>query len=185
MIIKIMKLNVKTMVNIAVLISLSVLLKRFLTIHLPVGILNFGGFPIIFAGFFLGPYAGAITGILSDITGYIAFPRGPYIPIFTITSMLTGALPPLIILLLKRKENATFLSILIAVLIPQVLTKLFIIPLTMQFCFGIPFFVSLIKTSITAAIHIPIYSFFVYSILQKINESYIKIKKDGDKNAYL
>ena len=173
-----MKLNVKTMVNMAVLISLSILLKRFLTIHLPVGILNFGGFPIIFAGLFLGPYAGAITGILGDITGYIVFPRGPYIPIFTITSMLTGALPPLIILLLKRKENATLLSILIAILVPQVLTKLMIIPLTMQFCFGIPFFVSFIKASITEAIHVPMYALFTYSILNKINDSYVKLKKN-------
>ena len=80
-----MKLNAKLIVNMAMLIALSIILKRFMTIPLPIGILNFGGFPIIFAGFFLGPYAGAITGILSDITGYIAFPRGPYIPIFTIS----------------------------------------------------------------------------------------------------
>ena len=178
---ELMKLNVRTMVNVAMLTALSVILKRFLTIPLPVGILNFGGFPIIFAGLFLGPYAGAVTGALSDITGAIMFPHGPYIPIFTITSMLTGALPPLIILLLKRKENATFLSILIAILIPQVLTKLIIIPLTMQFCFGIPFFVSLIKASITETIHIPMYSLFAYSILNKINESYVKLCSAKDR----
>ena len=140
-----MKLNAKMMVNMAMLISLSIILKRFMTIPLPVGILNFGGFPIIFSGLFLGPYAGAITGILSDITGYLVFPRGPYIPIFTITSMLTGLLPPLIIILLRKKDNASFLSIFIAILITQSLTKLFIIPLTMQFCFGIPFFIFFTK----------------------------------------
>lgn len=172
-----MKLNAKMMVNMAMLISLSIILKRFMTIPLPVGILNFGGFPIIFSGLFLGPYAGAITGILSDITGYLVFPRGPYIPIFTITSMLTGLLPPLIIILLRKKDNASFLSIFIAILITQSLTKLFIIPLTMQFCFGIPFFISFTKCLIAEAIHVPIYSFFSYSILKKILGSYLKIEK--------
>ena len=172
-----MKLNAKLIVNMAMLIALSIILKRFMTIPLPVGILNFGGFPIIFSGLFLGPYAGAITGILSDITGYMIFPRGPYIPIFTITSMLIGLLPPLIITLIKKRHNVSFLSILIAIMIPQSLTKLFIIPLTMQFCFGIPFFISFTKCLITELIHIPIYSFFSYSILKKIPDSYLKIEK--------
>ena len=164
-----MKLNAKLIVNMAMLIALSIILKRFMTIPLPIGILNFGGFPIIFSG--------AITGILSDITGYMIFPRGPYIPIFTITSMLIGLLPPLIITLIKKRHNVSFLSILIAIMIPQSLTKLFIIPLTMQFFFGIPFFISFTKCLITELIHIPIYSFFSYSILKKIPDSYLKIEK--------
>ncbi len=168
-----MKFPTRVLVYMAVLVACSVILRRILTVPLPIGILNFGGFPVVFAGLLLGPYAGAMVGAVSDILGCFLFPRGPYLPYFTITSMLTGCLAPLVIKYLGMQKNTPFWAILLSVAVAQGVTKMLLIPVIMQHSFGIPFVYTFIKGSVMELIHIPLYAVLSRSILLTQKESYI------------
>ena len=164
-----MKLSSRIISYCAILIAISILLRKFLTIPLPIGILNFGGFPIILAGLMLGPVAGGITGALSDIIGATLAPHGPYIPFFTITSALTGIIPPLAMRIFSKNASNSFGIILISISIAQIITKIFMIPFIMEFCFGIPYQIYIFKSLAVEVVHIPIYAFFAHAILKSLN----------------
>ena len=172
-----MRIQTKTLVYIAILIACSVLLRRVITVPLPIGVLNFGGFPVILAGLLLGPLAGALTGGLSDILSCILFPKGPYLPYFTITSMLTGCLAPLFLNAFRFRKPVPFWALMISVAIAQGITKMLLIPLIMQFSFGIPFLLSFAKDTFKELIHIPIYAVILRAILVTQKESYITVEK--------
>lgn len=154
-------MNVRRIAYIALLSGLSIVLSRILSIRIPIsGIegvrIGFGPLPLIVAGIFLGPIDGAICGVISDIMGYFINPMGPYVPIFTIISMLRGLLPGL--LCFKRK-NLPFIDYLLIIAISQILTSVIMVPLSLKMTFGIPLKSTLIPAIISQAILIPIYSF--------------------------
>lgn len=169
-----MKIPSRTIAACAFLIALSVLLRRILTVPLPVGVLNFGGFPVILAGLLMGPWAGCLTGALSDVIGAVLFPRGPYVPFFTLTSMLTGAIPPVVVTLAGRKDGAGLPVIIFAVAVAQIVTKVVLFPVIMRLCFGYPLELSLAKALIAESIHVPVYSVLALSILKIRRDSYIR-----------
>ena len=71
------KLNTKTIVVSGFLIALNIVLSRILIIP---GIINFGGFPIIFGGVVFGPMVGGIVGAVGDILSHFLRPTGPFMP---------------------------------------------------------------------------------------------------------
>lgn len=84
----------------AVMASISVIMSRFLALHIPMAgmeTLRFGmgGLPLILTGLALGPVHGAAAGAVADLIGMAVFPHGPYFPHFTLTAGLTGLIPGL------------------------------------------------------------------------------------------
>lgn len=59
------------------------------------------------AGFMFGPFFGGASAGLADIMGYTLKPAGPYIPLFTITTIINGAIPAVIWNALKYKDSKT------------------------------------------------------------------------------
>lgn len=89
------------MVSCAFLTALSVVLGRFASIPvtlLGVFALNFGfGLaPVILSGLLFGPSWGFLTGFLADLIGALAFPKGAYVPLFSLTYALAGFTPALL-----------------------------------------------------------------------------------------
>lgn len=81
--------NLITLCRVAVLISLEIILTRFLSINTPTLRIGFGFIPIAMCGILYGPiWAGAAAGI-ADILGTFLSPYGIYPPI-TLTAILTG-----------------------------------------------------------------------------------------------
>jgi len=59
--------------------------------------MSFGNVPLIISGIMLGPLAGLMTGVVSDMLGFLINSHGgAYHPGFTISAGLTGFLPGLI-----------------------------------------------------------------------------------------
>lgn len=113
-------LKVKTIVSIALLVALSIILTRFFSISMPTLRIGFGEIPIMLAGMFFGPIAGAITGSLADFIGFMINPLGPsYFPGFTISAALRGALFGWIFLYVRNKNSKLNFNIvnIIAVII--------------------------------------------------------------------
>lgn len=178
-----MKLNLtRRMVLMALLVALGIVLTRFLSLRFAIGSIEgvrigFGGFPSIFGGIILGPIAGGIIGAITDVLGFLINPMGPYMPHFTITAALTGAIPGFIyIYLLKRKS--TWLNLLLAISIGQIITSILLTPYFLQELFGISMKVTIIPRLIGQVIHIPLYAWLTKVINERgIQKLYMTHKK--------
>ena len=86
------------MITSALLTAVSVVLGRFASI--PVNLMGifalnfgFGLAPVILSGLLFGPTWGFLTGFLADLIGALAFPKGAYVPLFSLTYALAGFTP--------------------------------------------------------------------------------------------
>lgn len=115
------KLTVKTVVSISLMVALSIILTRFFSISTPTLRIGFGDIPVMLSGMFLGPVAGAITGLLADLIGFAINPLGPiYFPGFTISAALRGALFGWIFMYVrnrKSKLNFNIVNIIVVIVL--------------------------------------------------------------------
>jgi len=106
----------------ALLVSISIVLTRFLGIVIPLGgypslSLDLGSVPILLSGIVLGPIFGGIVGLSSDLVGFGINQRAGIFHFgFTINSILTGVIPGLVFVFLKNKNLRLFKIVTIAVL---------------------------------------------------------------------
>ena len=84
-------LNLKTLVNLALLTALYVVLERFLSINMWNMRIGFAFIALALSGMLYGPVAAGLVGAAGDILGMLLFPTGPYFPGFTLNAFLTGA----------------------------------------------------------------------------------------------
>lgn len=178
-----MKISTKKIAYLSFLTALTIILTRVLSIRIPVagveGVrIGFGALPIIFAGIAFGPAAGGIVGALGDLLGYFINPIGAYMPHFTFTSFLTGFIPGLMVFYIIKKCR-TLTVILISISVGQLITSIIIVPYFINSLFGVPFAVIMPPRLISQFINIPIYAYFIKSLLSydavKIDE--IKVGK--------
>ncbi len=97
----------RLVVNCGLMIAISVVLKLVFEMYIPLGgfpslRLNLTALPLMLSGILLGPVAGFIVGFISDLLCFIIKPGGPFFIGFTFASALTGFIPGLIWLLLKK-----------------------------------------------------------------------------------
>ena len=86
----------RRMCAMAVLIAIQVILARFVGWQISEGLrISFETIPVIIAGVWLGPVAGLVVGLLSDILGTIISGYGVYFIPLSVTPILNGVLPGL------------------------------------------------------------------------------------------
>ncbi len=148
------------------LIALNVILSRFITIP---GIINFGGFPIIFAGIVFGPTVGGVVGALGDVVSFLMRPTGPFMPHFVLTSALTGIIPGILMKLLNAEtDKIPFWKIFLSILIGQVTTSVLMVPYFRNILFGHPLIVTMTKAATKQAINIPFYSILIKGLVESL-----------------
>ncbi|MBF4694036.1 folate family ECF transporter S component [Fusibacter ferrireducens] len=103
-------MSTSSLVKAALLAAISIVLTRVFSIMVPLGGLpalrvGFGNIPIILSGMLFGPLAGGITGLISDLLGYIMSPQGAYFPGFTLSSTLLGIIPGVLYKTLKIQKQ--------------------------------------------------------------------------------
>lgn len=91
------RLSTRTLVVSALLISMAVVLGQFSFMVGPSVRIGFSRVPIIVSGMLLGPLAGGLTGIVHDLINFMLRPAGGFHPGFTLSAMLTGMIPGLIV----------------------------------------------------------------------------------------
>ena len=164
-----MKISVKKMVFLALLIAMGVVLKIF-KIPVPILGLTFTGFPPIIAGVIFGPVSGFIVGAFSDVLGFIFRPTGPFMPHFTLSAGLTGAIPGLVLYFFKKTE-LSFWHYLVAIAAGQTVTSILMVPYFLNLLFGLPFKVKFYEAIITQLQHIPLYAIVVKIVVDRIYAS--------------
>lgn len=163
------KIDVRTMTISGFLIALNIILSRFITIP---GIINFGGFPIIFAGIVFGPVVGGIVGTTGDIVSFIVRPTGAFMPHFVLTSALTGIIPGLVVKVLRNNlKDSKLWKVFIAILIGQVITTVLMVPYFRQILFAQPFIVNTIRAMQKQAINIPAYAIMINILIKSLYKS--------------
>ncbi|MDD4844183.1 MAG: folate family ECF transporter S component, partial [Anaerotignum sp.] len=126
--------NTHRLVIMALLVAISVILSRFLSIsawNLKIG---FAFVPIALAGMLLGPVPAGIVAALADFLGATLFPIGQYFPGFTLTAFLNGIL--LGVILYKKADMK---NIVTASVLTQILGSLLLNTLWISILYGTPF----------------------------------------------
>lgn len=163
------KINAKKLTIAGFLIALNIVLSRIVTIP---GIVNFGGFPIIFAGIALGPVFGGIVGAVGDVVSFIIRPTGAFLPHFVLTSALTGIIPGLVVNLLKNEiRDPKIWKVFVSILTGQIITSVLMVPYFRQMLFGQPFMVNFLRTLPKQAINIPVYSVLIVILVKALSKA--------------
>lgn len=159
----IIKGGVRGLVTLAMLMSLSFILGKFLQIPIGDSIrISFENLPILLAGIIYGPVAGMITGVLADLLG--CFLKGyAIIPLITIAAGVIGFLAGLMRRLIRGNS---YISILLIALVPHITGSMIIKSIALNLAYGQPWAI--------LAIRIPIYivtaaaeAFLIYTIYRK------------------
>ncbi|MFM1539667.1 folate family ECF transporter S component, partial [Helcococcus bovis] len=100
------KFNLQSLIMATLLTAISIILTRFLSFYLTPNMrIGIGSLPIIFSGAVLGPFLGALTGVVADLIGIMINPGGvPHLG-FTLSSTLTGLIPGIIFFIIFNKNN--------------------------------------------------------------------------------
>jgi ECF transporter S component (folate family) len=156
----------------AVMTALGVILTRVASFRLPIGgvegiRIGLGALPLIMSGVIWGPTAGFFVGAVSDAVGYFINPMGFYMPHFTLTSALTGALPALVLKLSGNAKRPQGVRLAVAILIGQTITSMILVPYFLQQLFGIPWCPLFVPRLISLLIHVPAYTFLIHSLTKR------------------
>lgn len=146
---------------------------------LRVGVLSFGGFPIIFSGFVLGPLAGFIVGGLADVISFIIRPSGDFNILFTLTSALTGAIPILVVRFLGKEDAKLPLwKAFVGIAVGQLITSVLLAPLFLALFMGTDkgFMFYAVKAFVKQAFSVPIYAIVLVSLHESLMRSGVKLE---------
>ncbi|MEG1560083.1 MAG: folate family ECF transporter S component [Clostridia bacterium] len=168
-------LAMKRLVICAILIALGVILSGLLSIPvLPLGAytlkIGFGALPTIVAAVLYGPIYGGMVGAAVDILQALLFPMGAYIPLYTISGMLLGVLPGLFFI---KKQDPSFLRLLLAISISQIIASVLLNSLWFSLLQGIPYFLIIVPRAINQAVMIPIYALLIFLIMRLLKKNAI------------
>ena len=161
--------KVMRLVVCAMLTALGVVLGGLLSIPaMPFGSytlkIGFGVLPVIIAGVLYGPGYGAIVGALCDLLQALIFPKGAYMPWFTVVGALFGLIPGLFFI---KRQTPTFLRILLAVAVGQIVGSVICNTLLVIWLYGSPWQIVYARI-INQAVMIPLYSALVYLCIKVI-----------------
>ncbi len=116
--------NVKTMVFMALLVAIHLVLTRVLVIDLGVYRITLGNIATVLAGLWMGPVAGGICGLASDVIG--CFMKGYAVnPLITLAAVTWGVIPGLAKIAMSQKSRMfKTVAINIAIVISAILGTL-------------------------------------------------------------
>lgn len=154
--------------HMSIFVALSVIINT-----LRVGSVSFGGFPIIFSGYLLGPLPGFIVGGVADLLGFLIRPSSfPFNPLFTLTSALTGAIPIIVTKALGEKyPDFSLIKVLIGIFIGQMLTSVILVPIFSFWLYGantLPFLMG--KAFAKQIVSIPIYAVLLTILNERLSK---------------
>ncbi len=170
--------DVVRLVLCSLFIALGVVLGGALSIPaFPMGVyslkIGVGVLPVILSGILFGPVYGGIAGGLTDILQAFIFPKGAYMPWFTIVGVLFGLIPGLFF---AKGQRITFLRLLCAVGTGQVVGSVICNTILITLINQLPLEVVLIPRAINQAVMIPLYTVLLYYIVPLASKLYDKMR---------
>lgn len=149
--------NVKTLVFMALLVAMHLVLTRVFVIDLGAYRITIGSVCTILAGLWMGPAAGAVCGLASDIIG--CFIKGFAInPLITAAAILWGLIPALMKPMYANKDKkGKSIGICASVIITGILSSLVFTTAGLVWLLGYNFYAIMPGRVIQFAIMMPVY----------------------------
>lgn len=125
-------LSTRTITFAAVLIALNVVLNLFV---IPIGNiieLSIAFLPILYAGFFFGPWIAGVIGVIGDIIGFIVRPVGFFFLGFTFNAFISGVIYGYVL----HNKPVTWKRVATAVIIQNIIVSLILTPIWLQMMYG-------------------------------------------------
>lgn len=165
-------MKTKKLILSALLIALSIVLTRFMSFYVPIGgsttvRAGIGHVPILLAGLFLGPVAGAFVGGISDILGVVIFDPYPPFPGFTLSAICLGLISGLC-MKFSKKRPLSFKHILLIVFIAEIPASMFINTISAAILYGISFSYLFPIRAVSTIVFSIVYSILVNALYQKL-----------------
>jgi len=166
----------RVMIFMALLISMEIVLTRFLSIQTPIVRIGFGFLPIAISGIMFGPVIGGITAAMADALGVLLFPSpaGPYFPGFTLSAFITGAIYGLML----YKKPKTIIRIALAVLLIRVFIDLGLNTLWISIIIKKAWMIIIPTRLIASSIMLPVQTILIYNVWKYIG-------KYAEKSAFI
>lgn len=174
----------KKIILTAILLSMQIILSRFLSIKTPIVKISFAFVPTMLCATWLGPKWTVLLNVLGDLIGATLFPTGPYFIGYTISTTIAGLIYGL---LLYKKESDSFsdkifiFRVIIAVLLVNFIVNFGLNTLWTSITSGKAFQAILVTRLIKQLIMIPINIVvitFIERILRKPFDTYIRSNDD-------
>ena len=162
-------INLRRLVTISLLIAISVVLSRFLSITTPITKIGFAFLPIAFAGIWFGAIYGGLTAAIADIIGATLFPNGAFFPGFTLTAFLTGVIYGLIL----HKKPLHLSRISLAVLIITLVLHLGLNSVWLWMITGRALMIILPTRILNNAVLFPIQVISIYMLSKRLGQLFL------------
>ncbi len=136
-------------------------------VSLPLPAVSAGGYslkigltvlPVILAAVLYGPVYGGMVGAIVDLLPALLFPKGPFVPWFTIIGALFGVIPGMFFL---QGQAATPKRLLAAIAAGQLTCSVFLNTLLLTTLYGLPYQIVYVRL-LNQAIMIPVYTALAY-----------------------
>ena len=171
--------NTKRLILCAMFTAIGVLLGGPLSIPaFPLGVyslkIGLGTLPVILSGVLFGPLYGGIVGGLVDFLQVLLFPKGTYVPWFTMVGVLFGLIPGLFF---RKGKKPTFRRLLAAVASGQIIGSVICNTLLMVMLYNMPLWSILPLRAINQAVMIPLYSLLLYWIIPLLKKRGVGVEQ--------
>ncbi len=168
------KFTLAEMVSLAMLSALYVVMNRFVSVSAWNINFSFAFIATVTAAFMFGMHGGAVVGALGDFIGAIAFPKGAYFPGFTVSAAIIG----IIYGFAARKSKKTW-PVLIAAVVSQLVSSLFLNSIWISVLYGADFKATLVSRlpqfAIMTAIQMVIAP-MIFKVTERIKKSSALLK---------
>ncbi len=154
----------RTIAFVGLLVSMEIILTRFMSFQTPIVRVGFGFIPIAFSAIMFGPLIGGLTGAIADITGMMIFPAGAYFPGFTLSAFLGGVIYGLFL----HRKQITLLNVALCVLVITLVVDLGLNTLWLSMITGKAAMVLLIPRLYKSALMFPIQTATIYVLWKYI-----------------
>ena len=175
----------------AMLLSVLLILSRFLSIKTSLLVISLSFIPTMISAIYLGPKYTCIIAGLGDLIGAILFPFGAYFPGFTLSAALSGLIYGILLYKnpnKKMKKINFILRLIISGIIVLFGIKIFIESLFLNILYGKAYLVIISTRIVTQLIMLPIQIITIYLLekaLQPFSQKYLYKEENIDIEEYL
>ena len=160
----------------AMLLSILLVLSRFLSIKSSFLVISFSFIPMTLAGIYLGPKYSAIIAGIGDLIGAILFPFGAYFPGFTVSAALMGLVYGIFLYKKPGEERKNFKFVIELILSSVIVLggiKIFIESYFLNILYGKAYFAVIASRIVTQSIMLPVQVITIF-LLEKALRPFIK-----------
>ncbi len=161
-------MRMKRIAIMGLMAAVSIILARFFAFMIGGTIrIAFDHAPLYLAGILLGPWAGAMTGVVADLVGILINPMGGFFPGFTISYALIGFIPGYFFRS-RALDKISIRRLVAGLLVTDIIVSVFMNTFWLSIMFGDAFWAILPARLVARGIIMPVQIFFIYTLLNYV-----------------